>query len=128
MQFDEMGQGALGHDSALRAEGAAQKLIARADGSPQRTDSVVQLLIPLTGRNLSAAQNDLVDRLEQSDPQAQWSCFTLANCLDGCRRREGRLDLRLGSSPCADAKRLHPEALSLSCGDDFVDLEPRDTE
>lgn len=125
MPFDETVQGALGHDRALRAEGGAQRLIARADAAPQRTDSVVQLLIPLAARNLSAAQNELVDRLERSDPEAQWSCFTLASCLDGCRRGEGRLDLSLGSSPC---DRLHPEGLSLSCGDDFVDLEPRDTE
>lgn len=77
MAFNELVVRALGEDRVRRMTEGTQKLVDKAEAAPRCTDSFVHLTIPLSAKDPDAADRELGELLARSDPNADWSYFTL---------------------------------------------------
>ena len=75
MSLDELVIDALGAERARRMEAGTQRLIERAEGAPQFTESLTHILIPLSSKDAAAASQEL-DELINPDPAVGWNFVT----------------------------------------------------
>ena len=83
MAFNELVVRALGEDRVRRMTEGTQKLVDKAEAAPRCTDSFVHLTIPLSAKDPDAADRELGELLARSDPNADWSYFTLVTPTGG---------------------------------------------